>query len=287
VSGGIPIGELSRRTGVTAPVLRMWERRYGIPSPARSDGRQRRYSAEDERRVRDMRARIADGMRPAAAARAVALDDPGGVAPVLEPPVAAMRAELRAALDEFDEPRAHATLDAALARLSLTTALAEVVMPYLRDLGSRWEGGAASIAQEHFATTLVRGRLLALARNWGAGAGRRAVLACPPGEFHDLGLIAFGLALREAGWRITLLGANSPAATIAEAADAVGAELVVVAAMDTSGIAAIADDLAAVALRKRVLLGGPGADPALAATIGAGVLPADPVAGAAAAAASP
>ena len=53
-----------------------------------------------------------------------------------------------------------------------------------------------SIAQEHFASSLLRGRLLGLARGWGSGGSPLALLACVPGDQHDLGLICFGLALR-------------------------------------------------------------------------------------------
>ena len=62
------------------------------------------------------------------------------------------------------------------------TRLSEVVLPYLRELGERWLRGDASVAQEHFASSVLRGRLLGLARGWGLGLGPTAVLACLPGE---------------------------------------------------------------------------------------------------------
>ena len=52
-----------------------------------------------------------------------------------------------------------------------------MILPYLRDLGERWERGEASVVQEHFASNLLRGRLLALARGWERGAGPAALLA--------------------------------------------------------------------------------------------------------------
>ena len=58
--------------------------------------------------------------------------------------------------------------------------------PYLAELGERWERGTASVAQEHFATNVIRGRLAGLARGWGNGHGPRAVLACPQGSFTTL-----------------------------------------------------------------------------------------------------
>ena len=94
--------------------------------------------------------------------------------------------------------------------------LRDVVLPYLRDLGERWERGEATVAQEHFASNVLRGRLLGLARGWGRGSGPRAVLACAPGELHDLPLIVFGLVLSARGWVITYLGPDTPISTIQE-----------------------------------------------------------------------
>ena len=87
----------------------------------------------------------------------------------------------------------------------------------------RWERGEASVAQEHFASNLLRGRLLGLARGWAEATGPRAVLACAPGELHDLPLISFGLALAARGWSITYLGPDTPIATIQETLGAASA----------------------------------------------------------------
>ena len=144
---------------------------------------------------------------------------------------AAIRDELAAALDAFDEPRAQAILDRLLALATVETLLAEVVVPYLQELGERWKRGEASVAQEHFASSVLRGRLLGLARGWGLGLGPVAVLACLPGEQHDLGLIAFGLALRSRGWRIVYLGPDSPIDTVADVSRRLEPSLVVLNAV--------------------------------------------------------
>ena len=146
--------------------------------------------------------------------------------------LAAATEELAAALARFDEGAAHALFDSVLARVSLDTLLRELVIPYLHDLGERWERGEVSIAQEHFASTLLRGRLLGLARGWSQGMGPPAVLACAPGEQHDLGLVAFGIALRARGWRIVYLGPDTPIASGKDAAAASRANLGVVSAVD-------------------------------------------------------
>ncbi len=79
------------------------------------------------------------------------------------------RLELAAALDAFDESRAQAILDELLAAATVDTVLSDVVLPFLDELGRRWERGEASVAQEHFASSVLRGRMLGLARGWGRG----------------------------------------------------------------------------------------------------------------------
>ena len=251
------IGELSRRAGVSPELLRAWERRYGLLRPTRSPGGLRLYTTDDLERVRLMQQHLADGL---AAAEAAALagrslrDEPG------RPPLGATaREELAAALDAYDEPRAQRVLDGLLAQATVETVLSEVILPYLEDLGERWERGEASVAQEHFSTSVVRGRMLGLARGWGRGLGPVALLACLPGEQHELGLMAFGLALRAHGWRIAYLGADTPLETVEQAADALEPSLVVLCTVTTNAVAEAQPALASLAGRYRVALGGRGA----------------------------
>jgi MerR family transcriptional regulator, light-induced transcriptional regulator len=275
------IGELSRRVGVSPELLRAWERRYGLLEPGRTDGGLRLYSAADVRRVRAMQAHLQSGLSAAEAAR-LARSDEGAPAEPADQPALRDAAELHAALDPLDAQRAHLVLDRVLGRYTLETVLVAVVLPYLRDLGDRWERGEASVVQEHFASNLLRGRLLALARGWERGAGPAALLACAPGEQHDLPLIMFGLALRAQGWRVVFLGADTPLSSIAEAAADLRPALVAVSAVRADTFARERAGLAAVARDFRVGLAGAGADPALASSIGAELLAGDPVAAAAA-----
>jgi len=252
------IGELSKRSGVSPGLLRAWERRYGLLRPTRSSGGLRLYSAADVDRVRLMNQHLAEGLAAAeAAALAQSADDEHGAPAALSP--AAMRDELAEALDRFDEPRAQAIVDRLLAAATVDTLLSDVVLPYLRELGERWERGEASIAQEHFASAVLRGRLLGLARGWGLGVGPLAVLAGLPGEQHDLGLIAFGLVLRTRGWRIVHLGPDAPIDTVADACRQLQPSLVVLYAVTDERVQHAVESLGALASRHRVALGGAGA----------------------------
>jgi len=69
--------------------------------------------------------------------------------------------------------------DRLLADLSVPAVLRDVVLPYLADLGERWQRETASVAMGHFASNLIRGRLAGLARGWGAGTARRPCSPAP------------------------------------------------------------------------------------------------------------
>ena len=221
--GYLRIGQLARRTGASPELLRAWERRYGLLRPARSQGGFRLYTAADEARVHRMRDHLARGVAAAEAARLAVDGEAVAVPPAVKTatapslPLQAAARELAAALDRFQEEAAHDVLDRMLAAYRVETVLRDLLIPYLHDLGERWVRGEVSVAQEHFAANLVRGRLLGLARGWGRGHGPAAVLACLPGEQHDLGLLAFGITLQRRGWRIIYLGPDTPIATIHQA----------------------------------------------------------------------
>jgi DNA-binding transcriptional MerR regulator len=273
-SGHLRIGALSKRVGVSPELLRAWERRYGLLRPIRSAGGFRLYSGADEARVQSMQRHLDEGLSAAEAAR-LAVAEPDRSVPdrgVGKGHFTESAADLSAALARFDEPAAHAALDRLFSAFRLQTVLREVVLPYLAELGRRWERGEASVAQEHFASNLLRGRLLGLARGWADAAGPRAVLACAPGELHDLPLICFGLALAARGWSITYLGPDTPIATIKEAVVGRERPLVVVSAMSAKRLLAVQDELTDLAAHLRLALAGSGATKELASATGAAML---------------
>ena len=113
------------------------------------------------------------------------------------------------------------------------------------------------------------------------GVGPRALLACPEGERHDLGLLCFGIGLRDHGWRITYLGADCPLATVADAAAHVGPDLVVICAELDEPMRAAVPQIALLARTFRVALAGHGASPEAARAAGAQLLQDAPMAAAA------
>jgi len=270
----VRIGELSRRVGVGQDRLRAWERRYGLLRPVRTPGGFRLYSRDDERRVRDMLGRLQKGLSAAEAARAVL---GGADTASRETTHAGLGTQLATALANFDDAGAHAILDRLFAEYSPEVAMRDVIYPYLRELGEHWAQGEIEVGQEHFASNLLHGRLLGLAPGWNDGAGPRAVLACPPTEHHTLGLVGLGVSLRNRGWRVTYLGADTPITDISRAAVKLSPRVIVLAATMAHRFAGVRDELPQLANAGRLLLAGAGASRELAASVGAELLDVDPV----------
>jgi MerR family transcriptional regulator, light-induced transcriptional regulator len=272
----IRIGELSRRLGVSVDRLRAWERRYQLLQPMRTAGGFRLYSRADELRGRAMQDQLAAGLSAAEAARATLTTDASAPADA-DATGADLHRDLGEALTQFDAIRAHALIDRLLAEHGADDAIRDIILPLLHDLGERWARGEVDVSQEHFASRLLEARLLALLRGPDHGAGPIALLACAPGELHTLGLVAFGIALRNRGWRITYLGADTPIASIRRAADHVNPALVVLSAAMPTHFAPIETDLRDLSATVRLAVAGAGTNRLLADRSNAEFLDADPV----------
>jgi DNA-binding transcriptional MerR regulator/methylmalonyl-CoA mutase cobalamin-binding subunit len=283
-----PIGVVARRTGLSKDVLRVWESRYGVVKPARSDSGRRLYTEEDVERlgllkaatsvgwsisevagrpVEELRA-LAEPAAPAASAAPTALG--GAVAPydVVD--------ECLAAIEEMSIERLAAALSRAKMELSGPVFLEEVVAALLQQMGRWWRMGRLDPAQEHLASFAVRNELAAMISAIQPGDGSpRILLSTLAGEDHELGAMLAAATAAAAGWRATFIGANLPAGDIVAAVrrtKAAALGLSIVASNGASATTDVGEQLTA--LRKdlgegvRIFVGGAGAsryEPALAA----------------------
>lgn len=272
---GLRIGQFAQRVGVSSDVLRVWERRYGLLPPARSSGNYRLYGEREERLVREVIAlrdrgvAIADAVAEAKARWADAGDSPasGGVDSALH--------AAHLAICALDEETTRATIRGAIATLGVRRALAEVVMPLLQRVGDDWESGRIGIAHEHLASHAVRREVGAVGAVEAPPNAPVVVLACPPGELHDIVLLAVGVLLSHRGISVRFLGANTPYAALHRACEQVRPDLVVLSANRHSVLEARAGAVRAISRSWPIAVGGRGVDAGLALALGATMLPPD------------
>lgn len=268
------IKEFAGIVGVPEATLRAWERRYELLAPERTSGGFRLYSRADEQRIRSMQAHMARGIAAAEAAALARAESAVAVVPPNRP--AALIDALLDAAEALDATRFDVLLDAAFAAGHLT-AIRDVVLPVLVEVGLRWERAEISVGHEHFASHLIERRLLALAKGWEAGRGPLALLACPSGERHTLGLVCFGIVLADLGWRIAYLGADTPVDQIVDVSMSISPDAVVLCSLDEVHLTSNAEAIAGLGARHHTILAGSGASADLARRLGAHLAMGDPV----------
>lgn len=211
-----------QRTGVPADTFRAWERRYGLPAPARTEGNQRLYSERDVGVVSWLRDQTRAGLTISQAVRLYhAAESAPRATPAIpsrptasdEPPdrMAALRDDLVEALIAYDALRAGQTVEEALAMLPVEDVCLLVLQPALYEIGHRWARGEIGISSEHFASAFVIRKLGALFNLSQPEHGRGPIVAtCLEGELHEVGLLLTCLFLSRRGYRIVYLGPNLP-----------------------------------------------------------------------------
>jgi DNA-binding transcriptional MerR regulator len=260
------IKQAALRAGVSVPLLRAWERRYGIVRPDRTASGYRLYDDAEIERLRAMRGLIEQGWSPSQAARRIEshgvpeLPSPGGtVAPSGDDDLTAAFVDAAAALDD---QRVEAILDELFAGGSFERVIDDRVMPALRALGDAWAAGTVSVAAEHAASHAVLRRIAAAFEAAARLDAENPILVgLPAGSRHEIGALAFATAARRRGIGVIYLGADVPLESWSHALDAIAASGVVVGIPTAGDAMAARDVVESIAAGRRVLIavGGPAA----------------------------
>ncbi len=239
-----PIRTVGELTGVNPVTLRAWERRYGLLAPLRSEGGQRLYSQGDVDLVHRVKALVQGGMAVAQACELARRHVPAERRRAAGP-WQRWHDEVVAAVEQFDEARLERAYAEMLALYPIERVTREALLPVLATLGQRWQDRPGGIAEEHFFGVYLRNKLGArFHHRSGEATGPRLVLACLPGEQHEVGLLLFALAAHERRFRIVMLGAGMPLAETGYAARRCRAEAIVLSASLPGDAEALAQPLA-------------------------------------------
>lgn len=214
---------VAQKTGLSAHVIRVWERRYAAVAPDRSGSNRRFYTDVELERLRLLAQACRCGHNIGAIARlpeerlrvlaadclqtrATCADPEGFVATAL------------AAVKALDTPGLEAVLARSAVALGHQGVLCRVVAPLACALGADWRTGELTAAHEHFATAVIRGFLAQIRPFAVAESAPTLLVATPCGQLHELGALLVAAAAGNVGWRVTYLGTCLPAVEIAGAA---------------------------------------------------------------------
>ncbi len=213
-SGGYSIAAVSKLTGISCHALRVWERRYGFPTPERSASGHRRYPTEQVGALREIATlaqaghSIGDLIEGHRAGGLPGRSVPEGKAAELPPSTVVLDL-----LSNGDLVGAQAVLDRFLARLAPLEMVERIIEPVLVEVGERWFRRESSIYQDRCVVGCVfsqLNRLLEQARRLNHNPGRRVLIGAVQGELHEGGVLMLSLALELAGLRAIPIGTDVP-----------------------------------------------------------------------------
>lgn len=271
------IQTVSEMTGIPAPTLRAWERRYGVPTPNRTGKGYRLFSARDVEMLARMRDLCESGMSASDAARLVGdffspADEP---APTPGDPAATVSRRIVSAVERFDADGLDREIRLAQTMGSAAVIFEDIFAPALREIGDRWHEGTLSVSQEHLASeALARATRNLLDLVQPTSAPRSAVLACWEEEQHVMPLYGIAFRLAQWGYRCVVLGARTPPEAVAEAVDRLAPDVVglsLTLAPPEPMLAEQARAYATAAGTARVIVGGLGAQASQAVLEAAGL----------------
>lgn len=211
------IHRVSKLTGLSRDVIRVWERRYGLLRPMRGPNRYRLYTDEDVALLRYLRRELEKGESIGALAvlgrdeLLARMHASPPALPVQGEPYERVIGELVHALDPFDRVGFERRLNGAVAVIPFEEALHGILLPLQKKVGELWHDGRVGVAIEHYVTKQVQQKIFSVMNQLPvADHGPKIVVACPPGETHEVGAQAVAYRCRLRGCRVYYLGANVP-----------------------------------------------------------------------------
>ena len=233
------IRDLEMLSGVKAHTLRIWEKRYGIVKPKRSNTNIRHYNGDDLREILNISLLNKNGFKISAIAgmSLAERDEHLSTITLLREGSDGSHESLLLSLIELDEARFNQVFMSIIIRLGFEKAFTQVIFPFFEKIGLMWQFGSINAAQEHFFSNMVRQKIFAAtdALMIPDKAGREKVLLfLPENEMHEIGLLFYNYAFRARGFRTVYLGQSVPLADLTGLAQSTQPDIVVTG-MTSSG----------------------------------------------------
>ncbi len=208
------IKSVAQITGLSTHALRKWEERYELIDPIRSANGYRTFPEEDIQLLLFIKTKLKDGesigqvaQAGSAALRQAMQQTPFSVSLIPPPFHQDVQALIHAARHHHPERIQH-TLDQWIRYLTLQEAMMKIIFPVLQLIGDLWHQGGISISGEHYVSQLVRQYLLTAVKQDTSGDRPQSIVACVPGDYHEIAPLTATLFLQNRGWQGTFLGPN-------------------------------------------------------------------------------
>lgn len=209
------IKEIEKLSGIKAHTIRIWEKRYGLIKPHRSSTNIRYYTDDELKKILNVVALNRQGVKISNIAKLNDLELKEEIIRISSSAqsVSAVVDSMIIALIDMDEYKLEALIDKSISKIGLGAAMVEVLYPLLAKVGILWQSGDVYPAQEHFASNLIRQKIIAatdrLATTFNP-KGKKFLLVLPEGEWHEIPLLFAQFLIKEANHEVLYLGQSLP-----------------------------------------------------------------------------
>lgn len=263
------IHRVAKLVGLSRDVIRVWERRYGLVKPLRSANRYREYANEDVALLRFLKEELDSGQTIGALAveGRDSLLQRMRIASIPKRqellPHHSLLDELVSRLDPLDKSRFEQQLNAAVAIIPFDEAVQRILLPLQRRVGELWHEGRVNIAVEHYVTKVIQQKLFSVMNQLPINeSGPRVLVACPEGEFHEIGAQAVAYLAAARGCHVYYLGPNLPLSALQTFCERVRPDLILLSLPERKSDEAarvLLNDLKGLSAYWHVAIGGQGA----------------------------
>lgn len=223
------IKDLERLSGIKAHTIRMWEKRYGLLVPVRTDTNIRNYSDSDLKKILNVSMLNRYGIKIShiAAMKDSEIADKIFMVKHDSSDYDSLIENLVIAMVDLDEENFENLLSRAILQLGFEETILKVIYPLFEKIGLLWQTGAINPAQEHFISQLVRQKMIVAIDTVIPSKNpdlKHFLLFLPEGELHELGLLFYDYLLRKRGHKVTYLGQWVPLKDMAAANSVIQAD---------------------------------------------------------------
>jgi DNA-binding transcriptional MerR regulator len=209
------IKDLERLTGIKAHTIRIWEKRYGIVDPSRTDSNIRWYNDEDLKKLLNVSILNRHGYKISRIAGLSRKEINQKIMEVVKPEsdYLSQIESLVVSMIELNEARFEKILNQSIIKIGFEETLYYVVYPFFEKIGLLWQTGTINPAQEHFISNLIRMKLCVAIDSLPAVTdpeAKRMILFLPEWELHEIGLLTYYYIARKSGVKVFYLGQNVP-----------------------------------------------------------------------------
>jgi MerR family transcriptional regulator, light-induced transcriptional regulator len=258
------INDLEKITGIKAHTIRIWEKRYNVVCPQRTDTNIRFYNDEDLKKLLNISTLNKHGFK---ISDIIKMGHEGLCQKVLEISNTSSDYEssinnLIVSMIEMDEDKFEKVLASAIIKIGFEKTITHIIYTFLEKVGVLWQVGTINPAQEHFITNLIRQKLIIAIDGQDSTPRPEAktfLLFLPENELHELGLLFYTYIIKKAGHKVIYLGQSVPLKDVLEVIKIRKADYIItyfVAAMDPHDIASYLSKISAGFDQKDIFIAG-------------------------------